>query len=335
MNAKALLVGLVAGCLVCALHDTRAMHWLERKSLDFRFCAREWTRQTVPVSPDIAVILIDDDTYADDAMRQVPSVLWLPWYAELTGGLLDAGARVVGIDAVLSRFDDAYYRIGYPKLDNALTPLNDAVQRAGAGHVMLGAAADFPEEGKPRIVLPTADLALVVGYDAVGHLNLTGDYDDVKRFQWLPPVPIGQADVMADSNKATWPLPAIPGFAPLLASPKTTAGVPMFHGGYAYINYAGSNIPYRPAGPFPSWSMVDVLGMIHRHETDKLHAAFAGKTVLVGSGTSDDLHLTPFNLVSHKEMAGVAIHAHVINMLLTGRNLVPISWQASTLLTLL
>ena len=84
-----IVVGLVVAAAVTLAMRSDFAKKLELRLLDYRYIARErYPVHPVPVSPDIALVLVDEDTL--DRIEE-PESLWFPLYARILGGLDQAG----------------------------------------------------------------------------------------------------------------------------------------------------------------------------------------------------------------------------------------------------
>lgn len=320
-NLRATLGPIVVG-LVVAAAMTLAMRSdfakkLELRLLDYRYIARErYPVRPVPVSPDIALVLVDEDTL--DRIED-PESLWFPLYARLLGGLDQAGVKAVGIDAVMSYVDLEKFAAAGP----ALLAIKDRL-------VFIGYLSQDGRSGDARLVLPHKVL-LALGQQNVGLANLTRDLDGIPRAQAVFPVPLNQ------EGYTSWSL-----FAPRLAEVYSGRLLDPQRGTFGdaplplmgptdpriLINYPGSTDQV-----FPRYSFADVLGLVEKGNVAELKRRFAGKVVLIGPGSkaSQDITETPFSAVAAplvtrgltqgstgSSVLGIHVQASILNTLLTG-----------------
>ena len=140
------------------------------------------------------------------------------------------------------------------------------------------------EDNSGQKLLPTESLRSAISW---GIVNLFSDADNVVRRARL------NDSFSAEILKKYY---------------SATGGSGLIPTGNIFINYAGGT------GYFPMYSLVDILeGMSFPN--------FAGKIVLIGA-TAPDLHDEVLTPVSHgKSMAGVEVHANILDTVLTGKYL--------------
>lgn len=262
----------------------------------------------------VAVVAIDEATFADPAFRNVPWALWSPQFARVLESLDRAGARVIGADILFTATAEHIQR-GYDK------PLREEMRRlAEAGRIVL---AQAPVGGKMINPHPQYQGA-VLGAKNIRSIAVTLDGDGVVRH--MPLLQAGQDP----ADPAT-----VPGFAATLAS------------------RAGLDLRTLPARTFrvspnyadravaPTYSMREVfLCADAPGGAAALAAAFAGKVVLLGAALEvEDRKVISGRLVAdanagvtalpcaeharpagedRRTIPGVFIHAQAINDLLRG-----------------
>ena len=305
---------------------------LEYRMLDYAYVLRDRMKPpVVPRHPDIALVLItpkSEEKFTDARVE------WTPHYADTIRAVLDGGATAVGVDFLLSYYDEA----DAPKLAEALAPYPDKV-------VLIGYMDEDPDSGEPRLQLPATPLLMLVGPQNIGLANLTRDLDEVPRAGAVFPVGYEHKQ----SGVKQWMF-----FAPLLAEKHlkkqfeaatgTLGDTPLPLMGATdwrvMINYAGSTLD-----TFKTYDMSDVAG--HLNDSAWLKERFDGKVVLIADGmkASQDITTTPFSAVakprkhnplSHgnlgNSMLGIEVQAHFLNTLLTGAWLRPAAPWANALI---
>ena len=255
-----------------------------------------------PVDDRIALVVIDDKSLA--ALGR-----W-PWprgvHAELVQKLTAAGARGIAFDVLFSDPDP-----GDVAGDEALA---NAIRLSGRVVSPVAAEPSQPD-GTLIEVLP---MSSVIGASAaLGHVEIDADPDGVAR----------QAPLYAGLGSAHWPMLALalrnldPGArrqAPLpgLRSPAGHPSVSphLWNRDYRIL------IPYAPAGSFRRVSYVDVL-----HD-DVPGTLFRDRWLLVGTTATGMLRETRVpGDGRNNRVPGVEYHAHVLNALLQGNAIVPIT----------
>jgi adenylate cyclase len=167
--AAALAVGLAAG----AFSATEYGGFVQRKGLDYLF----WMRHVAagPIYPaersPVAVVVIDEESYDAEPLRDRPQVAWTPQIAQLLNALNEGGAKSVGLDIVYPTTLEA-------QIPNYDRPLRQAVGRLGrSGKLVLGAIDSSQQPIRPEKGIVFA----AGGDDNVRLLNLISDYDNVIR----------------------------------------------------------------------------------------------------------------------------------------------------------
>lgn len=251
---------------------------------------------------DVVLVVIDDES-----LHQFGRWPWpRPLLARLVQNLSNAGASVIGLDILLSETQS-------PNDDKILA---DALRASQA--VIVDKIGSFPDG--PHWIEPLPEFAKSAS--AVGHAHAVLDVDSVcRRF---PPRELSldgprlafavEVARRADAGKAAaflskYRIPATEESTIAVAKPELV------------------RIPFRPDG-FPRISAAAVLG-------DHEHSLVRGRPVLIGFGPNEigDRLSTP--LTTEFPTAGVAVHAQILDSILTGRTVRDLPWWASGLVLVL
>lgn len=301
---------------------------LELASLDYRFQLRG-TSSLIQDSSDVVIVEISEESFSSLPEK-------FPWprsyYARLVRNLKAAGARVVGIDLILSGVD-------------AYAPAHDDSFRTAIRDTRIVVLAGKREADNPNYIKTTAWQNfgnLFFDTDsAIGLVNIRPDPDGVYRLY----------NVLYMSDTAAGGEVAVPTFAfailnKYFGSPPSTT--PVVHPGE--FTYAGRSLPkydaasvlvnfYGPSGTFRHVKFHDVLDDADFTTLDEaasgeqintfsdpdygyLHdGTFTGKVVLVGVTVPEYKDLFPVSIARGKQrgdnlMYGVEIHANVIQNVL-------------------
>ncbi len=169
------LLALAVTLIFWLLHDLAPMQRLELTLLDRRYL--DLSRH-VKVSPRLA--LIEFDTRSEKAVGK-HSTFWLDVWGRVCGSVLGAGARVVGLDVILTQTSSG---------------LEEFVPVAvGAGGKLVTIASW--DDGE--LVLPAPEVIASVGTENLALANLTRDFDGVVRRQSLAAMPLSAL------GRSSWP----------------------------------------------------------------------------------------------------------------------------------
>ncbi|MBL8571868.1 MAG: adenylate/guanylate cyclase domain-containing protein [Phreatobacter sp.] len=314
--AVALLFGLIAGLMTVA-------PWagpLERAGLDALFVARHWLFG--PLFPaersDVAVVVIDEETYHTHPFAARPRVAWSPYLAAVIEAIDAAGPRVIGYDLVDPTTLDQPDLL--PRFDR---PLLRALAGPGReGRLVLG---EIRLSGE--MIGPTRGQRIAVGGDDnVRLLNLIVDPDEVVRRQAISFTTEGGG--------------AMPSFAVELAR-RAGAAIPAAE---FLVNFNTG------PGDLPTYSLGDLLACAEGGRREFFERAFKGKVVLIGlaldvedrrygakwllperaDSSRQARCLLPANAerfdarIERRTMPGVFIHAAAVNTLTKGLALEPL-----------
>lgn len=247
-----------------------------------------WGRATLmpvrdlPGSEQVAVIAIDEATYADPELVGLPRVLWTPAIAEVQNAVLEAGAMAFGWDLILPTSAAGW--VSDRQYDR---PLLQSLARYGRkGQIVLGEANVGTGTLRPHKALIWA----AGGPNNLRSLNVGTDGDGVVRA--LPSTLRGQ-------DATGGPVQA-PGMAMDLAlrsgaDPSTLPkpGAPI-----------RVNFPDSPED-IPLYSFIDIRACAAAGKVDYLREAFAGRTILLGLVLDvEDRKLASNRLIRPADFAG-------------------------------
>jgi signal transduction histidine kinase/CHASE2 domain-containing sensor protein len=277
---------------------------LSQKLNDFFFRVR----RPLPVSSQVALVLIDDATLAQHGR-------W-PWpraqLARLVRTVSEQQPKAIGMDILLPEEEDEAN-------DSALT---SAIQSA-PNMVLAAKISNSPTGNLWMDPLPR----FAQSAKGVGHVQAIIDFDGLCRS-----IPVQEPSADGSRTAFALKLAALvqPGSPALQsASDANTSGVehlavlpPLF------IDYRPQFEPGAPNPPFVVVSAGDLLAGKRAQE-------LAGKVVLIGFGAIDisDRLITPVS--NQLPMPGVEINANVADMALSGRMLSPIGSVSQLLLAVL
>ncbi len=289
------LIGVGVGVVVGLVTLLGGLEFLELKSLDVRFLLRGPVR---PASP-IVIVSIDEDSFDElDLAWPFPRAL----HGRLLELLRQGRPAVIGLDVL---FPEPSSR--GPRDDQAL---GRAVARAR--NVVLGAVfSETSGEFSEKTDLNPPIKVIREGAAGFGFVNLNYDED---------------AFVRKGEIRRAFQDGVQPSFDLMLYNIAVKAGIPakpLPEGRTVLINYRG------PRRTFPVIPYYQVLN------GEVKPAEFAGKVVLVGA-TAPALHdefPTPFS--GQDKMAGVEIHANLLETLLQGNRLTRVHLYVGAVLALL
>lgn len=281
------LLAIVSVFIVTALYYTQNpfLEAFEAKTYDLRF---KNLRGTIPVSPDIGIIAIDD--------KSIRELGRFPWsrmqYVRLLDRLTAAGAKTVLFDAF------------FPEPESAAVDRSFASAIRKAGNVVLAVTFDFDKHG--NAVGSTRSLPQIESAAAgSGHINMFPEDDGVNRRNLLvieangkqfPSLGLVAAMAALGENKFT------PGAFSIQLGPRA---IPVTSNFAMWINYTG------PPGNYPHYSFTDIVN--GRIDPTQLK----GKVLFVGATALGvyDMRVTPFS----GNVPGVEIHAAVADDIISRR----------------
>jgi len=324
-----MLIGLLVSVAVTAFSRTGVLAGWETRAVDTFLFLRDRV-----AAPEITLVVIDDDAFQALGQRQPLSRRYV---ADLADFLLKSGARVVAFDLVLTAPTA-------PAEDQALLATVSRWSAARPGSLLFATfamPADPDGAGGYTLLPPFApELAGLLGF-ANAPIGADGM---VRRFTpvlpragggWLPALSLTTLAASAGlppaelakrlaGDGAAIPLPLRePSGA--LAGPTETP-VSQLAARSWRIDFTG------PAGAFTTFPSEPLVQLARAGTIPDQDNPFRDRIVLVGAtfAESRDHFPTPTGL-----MAGVEIHAHMVNTLLSRRALLPPPWYLNVaLLTL-
>lgn len=275
---------------------------LSQKLNDFYY----WMRGPLPVSTQVAMVLIDDATLEHYGR-------W-PWPRRQLGQLITATAqqhpRAIGLDVLLSEAED---EANDAALEQAIRDAPNVVLASKISSSPGSAWAD----PLPRFMKAAK---------GVGHVQATTDFDGLCR------------SLLAQEPNIDGPRPAFALKLAELLQPQLTsleeapaqrgAGLEQVVAHPLLIDFRQQFDPKQTPPPFVAVPASDLLA-------GKSFAGLAGKAVLIGFGSIEvsDRMMTPVS--NQLQMPGVEINANVTDMLVSGRSLTHIGAAAQLLLMVL
>ena len=265
-----------------------------------------------------AFITVDDATLL--ALKDDPLAFWAPYWGQAIGTLMKAGVKAVGLDYLYMVSAESWLRkLDLP--DSQISREYDTPLRAALSEgktVLITQLVELPD-GSLDVLQPPDDQRFLLpgGKNDLGIANLHPDPD--KHVRSFIPVMIPDPSFPglsfnmqlalraagADPNDKEWTIAGVTLKRELKRLP---------------ISYAG------PPGTIPTVSM---LTLLQPDALDKPEVkALRGKVAIIAannSGTSDR-HFTPYSRGAEADqMAGGEIHANIVETLLSGRYLRPLS----------
>jgi adenylate cyclase len=314
------MIGILVTATMFILFRGGAFDFLEQKSIDWRFLVRGETA----ADPGIVIVSIDEASFSELNQK------W-PWprttFARLIDRLAQAGARVIGMDIILSEAfsgdQDRELARSAKRSGNVIFPskFEETIRRVQ----WKGRVVELKEEvlkGPIQVISESGD---------VGYLNLPLDSDSfVRRFTPLRPyqgVMYASFDLKVAARYLGVPLEGLR-YVPYEMLGLGDRSIPLNQYNSTHINFAG------PSGKFQRIPFYQVLSGQYPP------GLFNGKIVLVGAAFLDskDFFHTPFmerEKGKRYPLFGVEIHANVINTILKERFIRPTSFILDALVIIL
>jgi adenylate cyclase len=273
---------LLAGLAVVAITASAVLvpgqrGWLAGLSMDTLFGLREFAYgPRRPAGPDtqVALVLIDEDTYALPPFHGLSKDLWTPFFASVIGAVDAAEPRVIGFDIILP---SSLERL-VPELKGYEHSFRDALRQAGdADRLVL---AKFYGQGVP--VVPAREQVMAVGGAAnVRAANMDEDADGIVRR-----LPLVWTDIHGKPETS---------FGGELAR---RAGIDFGGRTQVLLNWDGGQ-------PFPTYSFADMYACAQAGNQAFFRQAFGGKVVLIATGLDvEDRLITSRRFINPPERIG-------------------------------
>lgn len=329
-----LTIAAVGFILVMLAARTPFYQFFERKTLDYRFCARDYFVKPGGVRP---VVIVGIDAGTLERFRS-PVIFWNAEFSELIDAIVRGGAKTVGFDVLhLAAIDTDLCRIDQDRLLESISKSRRTVlpYKLQNNESTGGVDIRFPiylmdvlrndlgfepsTASKLKLNAKLSILSALEDYKKVGfgYANLSPDPDGTIR------------EMMLARGYGGNPLFSLPfsiymkyeGIDPGKIAAHTSrivAGrtrIPLRHG-RMMINYTGY------PGSYPHLSMADVLD--RRNDADFLTREFEGKIALIGAYDVDfaDFSPTPHYAVKAgktQNMFGVEIIANTLDTIINRR----------------
>lgn len=265
-----------------------------------------------------AFITVDDATLV--ALKDDPLAFWAPYWGQAIGTLMKAGVKAVGLDYLYMVSAESWLRkLDLP--DSQISREYDTPLRAALSEgktVLITQLVELPD-GSLEVLQPPDDQRFLLpgGKNDLGIANLHPDPD--KHVRSFIPVMIPDPSFPGISFNMQLALRAA-GADPN-ATQWTIAG--------ATLKRELKRLPISYAGPPGTIPTVSLLTLLQPDALDKPEVkALRGKVAIIAannSGTSDR-HFTPYSRGAEADqMAGGEIHANIVETILSGRYLRPLS----------
>ena len=274
---------------------------LELKAIDFRFNIRGrlsplLDKKARTLSNEIAIIGIDDESILN---IKEPFILWDTLFAKIIERLGESRARVIGLDLIWAKNIDEFVDRSEEE-KNALKRALLISKNKYNTHIVMGMGGEkekFQMKGKGNSEIdssvPMKEFGLIVGSNSFGVINWTFDPD-----MFIRRVKTGFHDENGD---------LFMGFDLLVSN--------RFLNNEIVLPYDKPLINYSSNKDYPIYSFYRVLRKALDSDTEYFINKFRDKIVLFGiTNLSEDRYPTPIS----KETYGILIHAHAINMFLSG-----------------
>jgi adenylate cyclase len=345
----AILIALLAG----AVFTSPPLQALQGLSLDILTAIRGTIigDSRDPATSPVVVVAIDGETYDTPPFKGSPTQTWTREIGRVLASISEGGAKVIGFDVIFPSsieqseipFGDAPFGSRLKGFDRdyliALRKLSDG------GKLVLGErlSNDHPER-------PDRAQQLAVRAN-IRALNVYTDADDVIRRMPLSFSIDGKPVPAMAFELALRALGATPETAPSGETTLSGRVIPSAVPNTLTLNFRGMG------RDVPAYSFADLRACVEKGDTDFFRRAFSGKVVLLGSIlTFDDRKLTSMRLSggydgtpaprctlpaptssaqkARSEIAGVFVHAAVVQNLLEHDAVTELGFPARTILTI-
>ena len=325
----------LVACLIAeVLLRSGALSPVDQRLQDFWF---RWQGQRAEAR-HVAIVVLDEETlatYPDD-----PLVFWTDRLAVAVARLREVGAPVVGLDMLLSISPERWLgKLGGEMQQAARNYDQPFREQINSGQLVLVATRSGSGARASDYLLPSPDYLLALpGFDIpayIGLADLLDEGDGVVRHYRVAPVVAANRAAVEDGV----PVLGLPSLLAVRAAGLDPQAASWLLGGRQVSReQPATPIPYvGPPNTFPRISLKQLLAADALRDPAVL--ALRGKIVLLGAGAGlGDDHFTPYatSLFSGRGrlMSGVEVHANVLESLISGERMEPMS-DASRVISLL
>lgn len=312
------LLALAVAALIGVASFTSYGLSLDRLSIDLLHLIHFRLFGPPPMSDDVAIVAVDEETYRDPHFSNLPQALWTPELGNVVDAVLGAEPKAVGVDIIIGTTADSIVP-GYDR------PWLRALQKgAKAGKMVLGYAQHQTEPVRPTIQQRVAVGAGLTSYANQHPANIQTDEDGVARS-----IPLTLATSTGQSELA---------FAAAVFQ-RATGNVPTGTADELLLNYADAKRP-------PIYSLADLRACAEAGDTAFFKDHFGGRMVLLG-GVLDvedriltsgrfatlpdgaglgprcrvDADMAMFSGVARNSIPGVLVHAAALDNMLHDQGL--------------
>ncbi len=317
----------LAACLISeGLLRGGALNPIDQRLQDFWF---QWHGKRSEAQY-VAIVALDEETlsaYPDD-----PMVFWTDRLAVAVERLREAGVKGVGLDMLLSISPERWLAKLGGNLQKAARDYDRHFrEQINSGQLVLAATRSGSGGRETDYLLPSPDYLLALpNFDIPGHValaDLLDEGDGVIRRYLVAPVDLAER-VSLEGSVPVLGLPSLLAVRAAGLNPET--GNWSLGGRQVAREQAPEPIPYiGPPSSFPRVSLKQLLAPDALNNPAVI--ALRGKTVLIGATAAglNDEHFTPYatRLFSGRGnlMSGVEVHANVLESLLSGTRMQPMS----------
>jgi len=293
MFNKTILAGLVAALISTTALLTPATDRLHGLSLDSLHWLRHifFTPEPNPADSPAVVIVIDEETYRREPFRNLPKVMWSKQLAQIINAVVNAKAKVIGLDIILPTSVEKHIR-GFDR--DLLVSMRRASQQ---NKIVLG---KVQHQAKP--IAPHAGQSFAVGHHKnIRVVNIDEDVDGtIRRLPLMVQASdlkkgIREEPVMAVelAARAVKQAPAVTSTGALQFGGKTVRGT---KNNQMTLNFAGGS------QAIPAYSFADIFACIQKGDTSFIEKNFKDKVILIGTALDEeDRRLTSKRFITGPE----------------------------------
>jgi class 3 adenylate cyclase/CHASE2 domain-containing sensor protein len=316
----------LVACLIAeVLLRSGALNPIDQRLQDFWF---QWQGKRAEAR-HVVIVSLDEETLA--AYPDDPLVFWTDRLAIAVARLRQVGVQAVGIDMLLSISPERWLGKLGGDMQKAARNYDQAFrEQINSGQLVLVATRSGSGARASDYLLPSPDYLLALpDFDIPAHVGLADlldEGDGVVRRYMVAPVLAGNRAPAEDGV----PVLGLPALLAVRAAGLDTQATGWQLGGREIAREQPPEpIPYTgPPNTFPRISLRQLLAGNALH--DPAVQALRGKIVLIGAGAGlGDDHFTPYatSLFSGRGvlMSGVEVHANVLESLLSGERMQPVS----------